>query len=154
MVPANLIVRPRPGWKPRGSKALDPAMFRDIPYLLMSAGLEFFCALFAHQCTHVFQACSSPTRVFILASISYAASQLSQYFIHCLLKIDTDRRIRSNSTRCQSFRLCLPPHCHECNEHFWALPTEPHIGCLHWTSQHLDSYDIPHSLHHISLDWY
>ena len=38
LVPANIIARQRPSWKPRGPPQMDWTAFRDVPYLLMMAG--------------------------------------------------------------------------------------------------------------------
>lgn len=41
LLPANLIVRQRPGWQGRGRPKMDWAAFRDVPYMLMMAGMFF-----------------------------------------------------------------------------------------------------------------
>ncbi|KAA6415079.1 MAG: MFS monocarboxylate [Lasallia pustulata] len=41
LLPANLIVRQRPGWRGRGRPEMDWAAFRDAPFMLMMAGMFF-----------------------------------------------------------------------------------------------------------------
>lgn len=41
LLPANLIVRQRPGWRGRPRPEMDWAAFRDVPYMLMMAGMFF-----------------------------------------------------------------------------------------------------------------
>lgn len=40
MVPAILIARERPGWRKSSSEPVDWAMLKDIPFLLMAAGMK------------------------------------------------------------------------------------------------------------------
>lgn len=41
LIPANLIARERPGRSKKGATTMDWTIFRDIPYLLMMAGMFF-----------------------------------------------------------------------------------------------------------------
>jgi hypothetical protein len=40
LIPANLIARVRPGWQVRKSNAVDWSAFRDVPFMIMMAGLS------------------------------------------------------------------------------------------------------------------